>query len=230
MEPLDKDLFLTGLDQFGYSLARPANVDPVPLLVNMVESKDARILEGLPVVLTNVLRRHPDLEMQTVENLVAKNLQRRFRLLVAVTYVFLFWVPESDMARQSLLTYLREREPSLLADVQEKLNQKVELPAGSGARLDPARLEKTYKNYVVQEMMSRQESLAKQLEEKRQAAFNDALNELFTAKQKGLLFKVLNHELLTKTEREYYSRTVKPRLRALKNEDLQSLAATLLSM
>jgi hypothetical protein len=58
--------------------------------------------------------------------------------------------------------------------------------------------------------------------------FNEAASELFTDKQREVMHKVLNHESLTKTEREYYSRVVKRRLKALRNPDLQTTAATLL--
>ena len=68
---------------------------------------------------------------------------------------------------------------------------------------------------------------SKVLEEERDTALLESLSELFTDKQKDLMFKVLNKEALTKTEREYYSRVVKKRLKALRNSDLQSLAQTL---
>jgi len=71
-------------------------------------------------------------------------------------------------------------------------------------------------------------TLTKKLENKRESSFQDALSELFTEKQKELLFKVLNKETLTKTEKEYFSRVVKKRLKALRNPDLQLAATTLL--
>jgi hypothetical protein len=76
--------------------------------------------------------------------------------------------------------------------------------------------------------MVSQASFSKQLEEQRSVMFKEAVGELFTDKQRDLMFKVMNHQSLTKTEREYYSRVVKPRLKALRNPDLQTMAATLL--
>jgi hypothetical protein len=53
------------------------------------------------------------------------------------------------------------------------------------------------------------------------------LDRLFSAKQKELVFKKLNGQHLTKTEREYYSRVVKKKLAAVADPQLQALALTL---
>jgi len=55
-----------------------------------------------------------------------------------------------------------------------------------------------------------------------------AMSQIFTAKQKELFFKKLRGEKLTKTEKEYFSRTVKKKVSALANEDLHRLAMKLL--
>ncbi|MDD2773868.1 MAG: hypothetical protein PHP45_09275 [Elusimicrobiales bacterium] len=55
-----------------------------------------------------------------------------------------------------------------------------------------------------------------------------AMSQIFTAKQKELFFKKLRGEKLTKTEKEYFSRTVKKKVAALANEDLHRLAVKLL--
>ncbi|MBK7749679.1 MAG: hypothetical protein IPI39_20790 [Candidatus Obscuribacter sp.] len=94
--------------------------------------------------------------------------------------------------------------------------------------LDNNRLKNTYRNYVVHELMTNQENSVKETgRRKASSIFLHALNLLFTDRQRELIFKLLNKKELTKTEREYYSRTVKPRLKALRNTDLMSLAATL---
>ena len=50
------------------------------------------------------------------------------------------------------------------------------------------------------------------------------LSQFFTSKQKDLLKKRVRHEELTKTEREYFSRVVNKRLKALANEHLYQFA------
>lgn len=228
MDTLEKELLLRDLDRYGYHLAQPASANAAQVLQRMVASDDGRVLEGVPVVLTHVLLSKEELDLEAVELSLPSALQKRFRVLVAVTYLFLFLVPESDSQRKQLQQYLKKREPALVETVTEKLRNQHKVQVGAGVVLDEERLEKTYKNYVVEQFRTSQVSLSKQLEHQRSVMFQEAVIELFTDKQRELMFKVMNHQPLTKTEREYYSRVVKPRLKALRNPDLQTMAATLL--
>ncbi|MEJ2100421.1 MAG: hypothetical protein P8X68_10630 [Desulfobacterales bacterium] len=56
------------------------------------------------------------------------------------------------------------------------------------------------------------------------AGLQTHLNRLFSPKQKDLVFKKLNCEPFTKTEREYYSRVVKKKLEAIADADLNYIA------
>ena len=53
------------------------------------------------------------------------------------------------------------------------------------------------------------------------------LDRLFSPKQKDLIFKKLNEESLTKTEREYYSRVVRKKLKAIAMSEVREIADTL---
>lgn len=53
------------------------------------------------------------------------------------------------------------------------------------------------------------------------------LDRLFSPKQKDLIFKKLNKESLTKTEREYYSRVVRKKLKAIAMSEVREIADTL---
>ncbi len=228
MDSLEKELLFRDLDRYGYHLAQPASANAAQVLQRMVASDDGRVLEGVPVVLSHMLLSKEDLDLEAVEHSLPSALQKRFRVLTAVTYLFLFWVPDSDSQRKRLQKYLKKREPALVELVTEKLRNQHKVQVGAGVVLDEERLEKTYKSYVVEQFMANQASLSKKLEDQRSLMFQQAVGELFTDKQKDLMFKVMNHQSLTKTEREYYSRVVKPRLKALRNPDLQTMAATLL--
>ena len=228
MEALEKQLLLRDLEKYGYHLAHSGSSNPAQVLQRMVASDDGRVLEGVPVVLSNVLMSSNNLDLASVESALPNALQKRFRVLCAVTHLFLFWVPNSDAARKLLQHYLKKREPALLENVTDKLRNQHKVQVGAGLVLDEQRLENTYKNYVVERFMESQSSVSEKLEKQRSAMLEEALRELFTEKQKELMLKVLNHDALTKTEREYYSRVVKPRLKALRNPDLQTMAATLL--
>ena len=57
-----------------------------------------------------------------------------------------------------------------------------------------------------------------------------ALSQVFSPKQKELFNKKLEGFPLTKTEQEYYSRTVKKKVVALANSELHSLSKKLLEL
>ena len=59
---------------------------------------------------------------------------------------------------------------------------------------------------------------------KEKAVLQTHMDRLFSPKQKDLVFKKLNREPLTKTEREYYSRVVKKKLEAIADTDLSYIA------
>jgi|AGTN01.2.fsa_nt_gi hypothetical protein len=230
MEPLEKELLLRELDRFGYHLIRSEQpVSPSKVLQQMLEAHEIRLLEGVPVVLSNMLlfEKKP-LDLLDLEKQLPGSLQKRFRMLAAVTYLFLFWVPESDVARSQLLAFLKKREPGLLELIQQKSLDRDELIVGNNVRLSFERLERIYKDYVVEQFMASESNLSKMVDNQRQLALLESLNELFTDKQRDLILKTLNRESLTKTDKEYYSRIVKRRLKALRNPDLQSLANSLL--
>jgi hypothetical protein len=54
-----------------------------------------------------------------------------------------------------------------------------------------------------------------------------ALSQVFSKKQKELFLKKLKGEKMTKTEREYFSRSVRKKALALANPDLHNLATKL---
>ena len=56
---------------------------------------------------------------------------------------------------------------------------------------------------------------------------NACLDRLFSPRQKDLVFKKLNGQAFTKTEREYYSRVVRKKLKAIVNSQVGYIAAKL---
>lgn len=227
MESLDKELLLRDAERFGYQLMR-SGVDPGDVLHRMILSQETRILEGIPVVLTNILFDNSEFDLRKLEQDLPSALQKRFRIFCALTYLFLFWVPDGERPRLTLQNYLKEREPSTIENITEKFRNQHKIVVGGGIVLDEARLEKTYRNYVVSQFLATQENFSRKLEEQRQHMLMESMRELFTDKQRDLIEKMISRQELSKTDREYYSRVIKPRLKALRNQDLQTMAATLL--
>lgn len=54
------------------------------------------------------------------------------------------------------------------------------------------------------------------------------LDQIFSSKQKELFMKKINGKELTKTEKEYFSRTVKKKVLAMANQDLHAMSKKLL--
>ncbi len=61
----------------------------------------------------------------------------------------------------------------------------------------------------------------------RSAELDTCMDLLFSPKQKDLVFKKLNSESFTKTEREYYSRVVRKKLKAIANVQVGHIASRL---
>jgi hypothetical protein len=61
----------------------------------------------------------------------------------------------------------------------------------------------------------------------RSADLQTHLKRLFSPKQRDLVFKKLNDESFTKTEREYYSRVVRKKLQAIADSEVGYIAARL---
>jgi hypothetical protein len=61
----------------------------------------------------------------------------------------------------------------------------------------------------------------------RSPELNACLDWLFSPKQKDLVFKKLNSQSFTKTEREYYSRVVRKKLKAIANSQVVDIANAL---
>jgi len=71
--------------------------------------------------------------------------------------------------------------------------------------------------------------LKKEMEKRgpRQSQLDLHLDTLFSPKQKELVLKKDKGEAFTRTEREYYSRTVKKKLEALANQEIREIAIKL---
>ncbi|MGD8944753.1 MAG: hypothetical protein PVI38_14585 [Desulfobacterales bacterium] len=67
----------------------------------------------------------------------------------------------------------------------------------------------------------------KPVELERSAELDASLDRLFSPKQKDLVFKKLNGDAFTKTEREYYSRVVRKKLLSIANEQVNRIAVKL---
>ncbi len=91
-----------------------------------------------------------------------------------------------------------------------------------GVKLHPERLRRTFRNYYQRDLVESRNKERALLHEQFQTEYY--LSQLLSPKQKELLMKKLRGENMTKTEREYFSRTVRKKLLALADPDLHRMA------
>ncbi len=228
MENVDKTELLDQLARYGYDLARPQPaVSPVRVLEALLRQDDARLWEGFPVVLANVLSGESVLPWENGgwsprKAFSSKVLERWVVLTAASLWLFrLFGVEKKTQDRALKLLKRSPEGEKTLERLEKDLSGPGEVAVG-GASLSADRLKNSFRNYVVQ-----QAGTGRLQEQKNALELELLLSELFTVRQKELLSKRLAGKPLAKTEREYYYRVVKKRLKALADERLHQLARTL---
>lgn len=227
MNPFDKNQLLESLAQYGYSLMKPGpRMTAEAVLEGLAKQDDVRLAEGFPVVFANALRQKKTLDWESSDwnprSAFSREDFERLSGLVALSQL-LFELYAFDKK-------LRDRVSRLLSKVQgELLVKKFEAPflnSGSvtvaGLKFSTERLKNNFARYGLSEP-----GLNQVLEKRHELELELVLSELFTARQKELLRKRLARKPFTKTEREYFYRVVKKRLKALANDELHQLAKQL---
>jgi len=226
---LSKSELLDSLAKYGYSLVRPmATEDPEALLRSLVEQDDARLMEGFPVVLANAMKKKVlkwESGEQKLKGRLSGKVREKFVCLLALSYHLfkLFGLETGFQNRVKTLLNQLDQTGNVLKDVEEDFMNSKPVRA-DGVVFSTDRLKNTFRNYVLHPVDDREVE-----RKKHELQLELLLSELFTLKQKSLIKKKLAGTSLSKTEREYFSRVVKKRLKALANVELQRLAAQLLN-
>jgi hypothetical protein len=219
MTKLTKNELLEALAQYGYELNKPSHhYNGEEVLLNLLKEDDTRLLEGFPVAYDNILNNQKHLNLD-VHGLSEKE-KTKLLYLFLLTYALLklFGEDKSKLNEtENTLSKLSKKWKVQLKDVEDKFNHSDSVRV-NGVALSTDRLKKQFRNYVVH-FGARNEN-----EPKMDMELELLLSEFFTSKQKDLLKKRARREELSKTEREYYSRVVNKRLKALANEHLYQFA------
>jgi hypothetical protein len=201
-------------------------------LAEVVRSRDARLWEGFPVMLANAL----DADLLDHEQIRTVYLESReevcelhclIALSLALYHAWGFDKPQFEM----LSRYLHQGDARAPDDFSEKLKSVQELNV-CGRPMSSERLMTTFRNYYVHHQPNGapekdRRALSELLSAKQASDLEYALSQVFSAKQKELVQKKFRGEKLTKTEKEYFSRTVRKKLLALANLELHQLATKL---
>ena len=229
MKTPDKEELMDELAKRGYVLMRPKSVRAgEDLLKDLLKQDDVRLLEGFPVVFADILRENEALRWEGKKwkpgDEFSQKAEHRLAVLLALSY-FLFKLfgleKEYGLRARKLLLKCKGKAGDLLNQMGDPF-QRSESVKMDGVELSTERLKNNFRNYVV---------LAKESGEaakkRRALEFELLLSELFTARQKELMNKVSQNKPLTKTEKEYFYRVVKKRLKALADERVHQMARQL---
>lgn len=219
-----KKELLENLNRLGFSLMETnEDFDVNKTLAEVVKSKDTRLWEGFPVLLANAAKEDYFDYDQVLKNLTKSKERQNLHFLLLLSlalyqhnYMSFVWANKfkKSLSKQDL-DRLKELKNSLVHNKVASFGNK---------HFHSARLKETFNNYFVQDAEK-----TKQLKEKYgNLSLEYALSQLFSPKQKELFNKKLKGEPLNKTEREYYSRSVKKKVSALANPELHRLAQKLM--
>jgi len=221
---MNREDLLKRLEKLGYPLFDVENTeDANSTLAEMVRSDDQRLLEGFPVVLANSANRGL-FDYEAVKAYLKESLERDrlFSLLVMSLALYSVLSVKFSWA-DKLYKNLNNDGKKMFAMVLKNFKKNEDLKF-SGYSVSGERLKQTFNNYLNQERLNFNDMLSV----KEGMGLEYALSQVFSPKQKELFLKKLRHEKLTKTEKEYYSRTVKKKVLALVNSELHRLSKKLL--
>ncbi len=224
---MTKDQLLDSLASYGYPLLMPKPNEAEEVLENLLEQDDSRLLEGFSVVFFHALQDRKQLEWENPDwNFQGLSKKSQGRLLYFLAFSFLLLqlakVGENYENRVSKLLSKFSNGKKVLDSVFEPF-MKSEPVEVDGVEFSTERLKNAFLTYYLQSAKD------DKLKNKKQVLERELLlSELFTPRQKTLLRKRSKGEPFTKTEREYFSRVLKKRLRALADDELHEWAHKLL--
>jgi len=219
---MKKTTLLKNLKELGFPLFEiEKSLDVNETLAEVVKSRESRLWEGFPLLLANILERalfdHKMVQIHLKRNFEIKYLHNLIIMSLALYKHLKLKFSYADKLYDSVYF-----DKNLFKKFLRCFNEKKDLTS-TGRQLSSIRVINTFKNYY-----KRSELDFKEYDKmKDEFDLEYALSQVFSKKQKELFMKKLKGEKMTKTEREYFSRSVKKKVLALANPDLHKLATRL---
>lgn len=218
---MKKKELLKRVKLLGYPLFEAEEtLDAGETLAAVVKCRDLRLWEGFPLLLADSFKSgalHYDFVKTHFKNSTDKSY---FQSLVVMSLaLYEYFNVEFQWAEELKHSKLFDR--GLFSAFLKGLK------TGGGLKnvrnLSAERVKTAFKRYFREESVNLEDYAAL----KDEFDLEYALSQVFSKKQKELFKKRLKREKMTKTEREYYSRSVKKKVLALANPELHKLAAKL---
>lgn len=220
---MKKTTLLKRIKELGYPLFEAEkSLDANETLSEVVKSKDVRLWEGFPLLFATSLEK--DLFDYGITQMHLKNLfERKYLQYLIVMSLALYKYLNLKFSYLDKSYNSNYFDQTLFNKFFRCLKEKQDLKM-NGRKLSSVRVINTFKNYFKQAEINFKDYV----EMKDEFDLEYALSQVFSKKQKELFMKKLKGERMTKTEREYFSRTVKKKVLALANSDLHKLAIKLI--
>ena len=191
-------------------------------LTEVVKSRDTRLWEGFPVLLLNSAKDNNFNYERVLNNLTVEE-RAKFHALLLVSLTLYDFYHLSFFWTNQLKDRFTEDERASLKQLRNSLAHN-DVVAVAGTQFQTARLKKMFELYFEKDA----EKSRQKKEKFEELSFEYSLSQMFSPKQKELFKKKLEGLPLTKTEGEYFSRTVKKKLVALANPELHRMARRLM--
>ena len=215
---------LERLSRLGFPLIETSkDFDVNMTLAEVVKSKDTRLWEGLPVVLVNSAKDYRFDYLRVLEYLTITEEKENFISLLLLSLALYKQYHISFFWTKQLEDQLTDHEKLKFKQIEEFLAQADHFDL-CGTQFQTVRLKGIFDLYFEKE--SEKRKLRNDKHEELSLGF--ALSQLFSPKQKELFKKKLEGQPLSKTEKEYYSRSVKKKVASLANPELHRLAQKLM--
>jgi hypothetical protein len=212
------------LAKLGYPLVTfDENFDVNGTLAEALKTNLVRVLEGFPVLLANAGTYSWFDDKKVEELLGSQDLKDQFKELVLVSLglykfmgVYFSWAKRfEDELPETELKRVKEYRNYFAHGTDFQVNQ---------VSFSVERMLTLFKNYFVKQFGE----LKKETQKFEDYSVEYALSQVFSPRQKELFLKRVRGERFTKTEREYFSRTVKKKVQALANPELERMAKLVL--
>ncbi len=217
---------LTSLSKLGFPMFEPnEELDVNETLAEVVKSLDTRLWEGFPVLLANAAEGYQFTPEQVKQQLTRKEQKDQFHQLMLLSGSLFSLYHLSFPWWNKLKKGFSKKDKALVKTWRNHLvhNQTLKY---NDTEFDPKRLKRVFELYFEKKA----EKDRRRKEKYEEHSLEHALSQVFSPKQKELFNKKLEGFPLTKTEQEYYSRTVKKKVVALANSELHSLSKKLLEL
>lgn len=209
---------LERVSELGFPLIESNDAEAT--LADVIKSGDLRLWEGFPVMLAHAFQHKTFDRNAIISHLDKPGDKRRLEDLMKMSLALYKSMNRHIPRAEKHFAAISPRRSEEIVKLSRKIREGEDFTI-SGIKMSSQRLKEIFMNYYTD---SPQQRMGEYLAAKDEMDMEYALSQIFTSRQKDLIFKKLKGDKLTKTEREYYSRAVKKKLAALANPDIHRLA------